>query len=146
RTSCGASCMQRILRTCAELPPRQARGAASSSSTLAPASRAIRAAHRAALPPPITRTSTTGSMGSALAGAAPLLVHLQQGDDVLAAQALGHGQGVELAGERRDRRRHADGATEIDPQGEILLAELHLEARLEILLDRPREALEELRG
>src|SRR5512147_3111396 len=50
--------MQRRLRTCIELPPRHARGAASSSSTLAPASRAISAAHRAALPPPITRTST----------------------------------------------------------------------------------------
>jgi hypothetical protein len=46
------------LRVCEELPPRHSRGAASSSITLAPASRAIRAAQRAALPPPITNTST----------------------------------------------------------------------------------------
>jgi len=39
------------------LPPRQARGAASSISTLAPASAAIKAAHKAALPPPMTSTS-----------------------------------------------------------------------------------------
>src|SRR6478752_6572944 len=50
--------MQRRLRVCCELPPRHSRGEASSSSTLAPASRAISAAHRAALPPPMTRTST----------------------------------------------------------------------------------------
>jgi hypothetical protein len=49
--------MQRRLRTCIELPPRQARGADSSIKTEAPASRAISAAHNAALPPPITRTS-----------------------------------------------------------------------------------------
>src|SRR6218665_2988367 len=53
--------MRRRLRVCAELPPRHARGADSSSSTLAPASRAISAAHRAALPPPMTRTS--GGLG-----------------------------------------------------------------------------------
>lgn len=49
--------MQRRLRVCAELPPRHALGAASRSHTRAPASRAISAAHRAALPPPITNTS-----------------------------------------------------------------------------------------
>jgi len=49
--------MQRRLRVCWELPPRHSARAASSSSTLAPASRAISAAHKAALPPPITRTS-----------------------------------------------------------------------------------------
>ena len=58
---CGASCMQRMLRVCGELPPRQALGAASRSSTDAPASRAVRAAHNAALPPPITSTSSNGS-------------------------------------------------------------------------------------
>jgi hypothetical protein len=50
--------MQRTLRVCAELPPRHSRGADSRSITLAPASRAIKAAQRAALPPPITNTST----------------------------------------------------------------------------------------
>jgi hypothetical protein len=49
--------MQRRLRVWAELPPRQSRGAASSNITLAPASAAIKAAHKAALPPPITSTS-----------------------------------------------------------------------------------------
>jgi hypothetical protein len=49
--------MQRKLRVWPELPPRHSRGADSSSITLHPASRAIRAAHRAALPPPITKTS-----------------------------------------------------------------------------------------
>src|SRR5690606_41758216 len=49
--------MQRRVRGCCELPRRQARGEASSSSTEAPASRAHRAAHNAALPPPMTRTS-----------------------------------------------------------------------------------------
>ncbi|KAG1443062.1 hypothetical protein G6F57_018222 [Rhizopus arrhizus] len=53
--------MQRKLRVCCELPPRHSRGAASSSITLAPASRAIRAAHSAALPPPTTKTSTMPS-------------------------------------------------------------------------------------
>ena len=51
--------MQRRLRVCAELPPRQSRRADSSSSTRAPASRAISAAHSAALPPPMTRTSAS---------------------------------------------------------------------------------------
>ena len=49
--------MQRKLRVWPELPPRHSRGADSSSITLAPASRAIKAAHSAALPPPITKTS-----------------------------------------------------------------------------------------
>ena len=49
--------MQRRLRVCTELPPRQSRGAASSTHTEAPASRAVNAAHNAALPPPITSTS-----------------------------------------------------------------------------------------
>src|SRR4029453_8536651 len=57
-TSWGASCMQRRLRVCCELPPRHSRGEASRRSTLAPASRALSAAHSAALPPPTTRTST----------------------------------------------------------------------------------------
>ena len=57
-TSCGASCMQRRLRVCCELPPRHACGADSSISTDAPASRAISAAHSAAFPPPMTSTST----------------------------------------------------------------------------------------
>src|ERR1700744_4369166 len=50
--------MQRRLRVCCELPPRHSRGADSSSNADAPASRAIKAAHNAALPPPITNTST----------------------------------------------------------------------------------------
>src|SRR5215470_12821024 len=41
----------------AVLPPRSASGARSSTSTSAPASRAASAAHIAALPAPITRTS-----------------------------------------------------------------------------------------
>src|SRR3954469_21573420 len=52
--------MHRRLRVCCELPPRHSRGADSRRSTEAPASRAISAAQRAALPPPITRTSCTG--------------------------------------------------------------------------------------
>src|SRR5258708_26273274 len=53
--------MQRGLRVCCELPPRHSRGAASSKRTLAPASRAMSAAHRAAFPPPTT--STSGMVG-----------------------------------------------------------------------------------
>jgi hypothetical protein len=49
--------MQRTLRVCDELPPRQAFGEASSIRTDAPASEATSAAHNAALPPPITKTS-----------------------------------------------------------------------------------------
>ena len=56
-TEVGAVCMARRLRVCRLLPPRIARGACSTSSTRAPASRAVMAAHRAALPPPITSTS-----------------------------------------------------------------------------------------
>jgi hypothetical protein len=40
-----------------ELPPRHSFGADSRSLTLAPLSLAIKAAHKAAFPPPITRTS-----------------------------------------------------------------------------------------
>jgi hypothetical protein len=50
--------MERMLRVCGELPPRQGFGALSSSITDAPASRAVSAAHKAALPPPITNTSS----------------------------------------------------------------------------------------
>src|SRR5690554_3913352 len=53
--------MQRRLRVCMELPPRHSLGAASNSKTLAPASRAVSAAHKAALPPPITSTSYVGA-------------------------------------------------------------------------------------
>src|ERR1035437_6607164 len=49
--------MARKLRVWRLLPPRNCRGACSSSSTLAPASRAVMAAHSAALPPPTTSTS-----------------------------------------------------------------------------------------
>ena len=55
-----------------ELPPRHSRGADSSSSTLAPASRAISAAHSAALPPPITRTSTMAALYGLAAGSGSL--------------------------------------------------------------------------
>jgi hypothetical protein len=41
-----------------ELPPRHSRGADSNNMTLAPASRAMSAAHKAALPPPMTKTSS----------------------------------------------------------------------------------------
>ena len=50
--------MQRMLRVCTELPPRQACGADSKINTSAPISRAVSAAQSAALPPPITRTSS----------------------------------------------------------------------------------------
>src|SRR5690348_12377064 len=46
-----------MLRVCRLLPPRNATGADSTTSTLAPAARALIAAHRAALPPPSTSTS-----------------------------------------------------------------------------------------
>jgi hypothetical protein len=49
--------MHRTLRVCDELPPRQALGEDSSIRTDAPASVATSAAHNAALPPPITKTS-----------------------------------------------------------------------------------------
>src|SRR5919202_2676640 len=49
--------MQRKSRVWRLLPPRRHWGAPSTSSTLRPASRAVIAAHRPALPPPITRTS-----------------------------------------------------------------------------------------
>ena len=54
RTSCGASCMHRKFRVCTEFPPRHSKGADSNKSTEAPASRAVNAAHNAALPPPTT--------------------------------------------------------------------------------------------
>src|SRR5689334_10655092 len=57
--------MQRRLRVCCELPPRHSFGEASSTSTLAPASRAISAAHSAALPPPTTSTSIMGTNSTA---------------------------------------------------------------------------------
>ena len=57
-TSSGCSCIARMLRVCAELPPRHSFGAASKTNTEAPASLAIRAAQRAALPPPMTSTSS----------------------------------------------------------------------------------------
>jgi hypothetical protein len=50
--------MQRKFRVCMELPPRHSRGADSNTMTLTPASRAMSAALKAALPPPITNTST----------------------------------------------------------------------------------------
>src|SRR3546814_14358987 len=50
--------MQRKLRVCCEFPPRHSLGADSRIMTLAPASRAISAAHSAAFPPPITSTSS----------------------------------------------------------------------------------------
>src|SRR6266540_771427 len=49
--------MQRRLRVWRLLPPRKCFGAHSTSCTLAPARRALIAAHSAALPPPSTRTS-----------------------------------------------------------------------------------------
>ena len=60
--------MQRTLRVCDELPPRQAFGEDSSIRTDAPASVATSAAHNAALPPPITRTSVWGFMCEKLLG------------------------------------------------------------------------------
>ena len=49
--------MQRKLRVWMELPPRHSRGDDSSTMTLAPASRAMSAALKAALPPPTINTS-----------------------------------------------------------------------------------------
>src|SRR5690625_4562912 len=51
--------MQRRLRVCCEFPPRHSLGEPSSNITFAPSSRARKAAHKAALPPPITSTSIT---------------------------------------------------------------------------------------
>src|SRR4030095_8097516 len=50
--------MARMLRVCRLLPPRKSFVALSSSSTRAPARRAVIAAHSPALPPPTIRTST----------------------------------------------------------------------------------------
>jgi hypothetical protein len=49
--------MQRMFRVWRLLPPRKSVGAASNTSTRAPHSFALRAAQRAAFPPPITTTS-----------------------------------------------------------------------------------------
>jgi len=49
--------MQRKLRVCRLLPPRYGLGALSSNNTDAPASAAAIAAHKPALPPPMTNTS-----------------------------------------------------------------------------------------
>src|ERR1700733_10320491 len=46
-----------MLRVCRVLPPRKNFGGASSTTTEAPARRALMAAHKAALPPPITSVS-----------------------------------------------------------------------------------------
>jgi hypothetical protein len=95
--------MQRRLRVCCELPPRHSRGAASSSRTLAPASRAISAAHRAALPPPITSspaTSPSAHGGAGLHGSAEAGVHRVHQDR----------QGIDLAHQlRRQLRTHKGG-------------------------------------
>src|SRR5215475_9277638 len=56
--------MQRRLRVCLLLPPRKSFGAASRTSTLAPASRAVMAADIAALPPPTTSTSYLADNGT----------------------------------------------------------------------------------
>src|SRR5579871_4784365 len=58
--------MQRRLRVWRLLPPRKSRGALSSMRTLAPRSRAQSAAHRAAFPPPATRTSYLGNCSATL--------------------------------------------------------------------------------
>ena len=56
-TEVGPSCIARRLRVCRLLPPRNTCGACSSTITEAPVSRAVIAAHNAALPPPMTATS-----------------------------------------------------------------------------------------
>jgi hypothetical protein len=53
----GAPWAQRRLRVWRLLPPRMCRGARSTTTTLRPASRAVSAAHSAALPPPKIATS-----------------------------------------------------------------------------------------
>src|SRR5688500_10637790 len=60
-TPAGASCAQRRFRVWRLLPPRISRGAHSSTIQVAPASRAVSAAHIPALPPPTTTTSCTGA-------------------------------------------------------------------------------------
>src|SRR5206468_3647255 len=52
--------MQRIFRVWRLLPPRYSTGAHSNTMTEAPDSRAARAAHKPALPPPTTATSASG--------------------------------------------------------------------------------------
>src|SRR5436189_1451377 len=59
----------------AELPPRASFGAVSSMATLAPISRACSAALAAALPAPITSTSTRPRSAVVIPGSAPLLRH-----------------------------------------------------------------------
>src|SRR5688500_3668268 len=63
--------MQRRFRVWIELPPRHSCGAASSISTETPASRAVSAAHSAALPPPITSTSVIAGLYVCRAALAP---------------------------------------------------------------------------
>src|SRR4051812_27442939 len=77
----------------AVLPPRSASGARSSTSTSAPRSRAARAAHMAALPPPTTITSAPSSSDQDGAAAdipytliwRAVKVHLDAVDDPLGA-------------------------------------------------------------
>src|ERR1051325_4373707 len=61
-------------RVCRLFPARKSLVALSRTRTRAPARRAVIAAHIAALPPPITRTST-GLIGSAMANNEMLFLH-----------------------------------------------------------------------
>src|SRR5262245_55785707 len=58
--------------------------------------------------------------------ARPVLIHRQQCHDVLPAESLGERQCVEFARGGGGRRRHFDGAAELDGERKILFAELHL--------------------
>src|SRR5262249_16397459 len=71
----------------------------------------------------------------------PVLIHLQQRHDVLAAESFDQRQRIHFAGCGRRWRRHPGHASELDAEREILLAELQLEAGRKIALERIREAL-----
>src|SRR5919206_3746868 len=92
--------MQRISRVCRLLPPRRHCGAPSTSSTLRPASRAVIAAHRPALPPPMTRTSVALGTPHTCGLVLDLAVRAEQAWP-LAAQPLGFfRRGAHDGGER----------------------------------------------
>src|SRR5215475_7070027 len=96
--------MQRMLRVWRLLPPRYSTGADSKTVTDTPDSRAIRAAHSAALPPPTTATSVSmirsttpcNPISSAQTGAGGL-----------------HGTKTEYRAPEIHSKRHAGGAAAI---------------------------------
>src|SRR5487761_594516 len=95
----------RMLRVYLLLPPRSCIGARSSIVTLAPRSTAANAAHRAALPPPTTRTPIDWSWVTSLVGGKgpnhrsehEALVRMDQGRVSMSTRAQGSSQPGQLS-------------------------------------------------